>query len=63
VSIEYLYDRLWYQIESWFKTVRRWSWVERVFATASFARFLCAVGRVFGGRGSRQIAVAALKAP
>ena len=63
VSIEYLYDRLWYQIESWFKAVRHWSWVERVFASASFARFLCAVGRVFGGRGSRHIAMAARKAP
>ena len=63
VSIEYLYDRLWYQIESWFKAVRRWSSVERVFASVSFARFLCAVGRVFGGRGSRHIAVAARRAP
>jgi len=61
VSIEYLYDRLWYQIESWFKAVRRWSWVERVFASVSFARFLCALGRVFGSRGSRHIAVAARK--
>ena len=63
VWIEYLYDRLWYQIESWFKAVRRWTWVERLFASVSFARFLCTVGRFFGGRGSRHIAVAARKAP
>jgi len=63
VWIEYLYDRVWYQLESWFKAVRRWGSVQRVFASVPFARFLCAVGRVFGRRGSRHIAVAVRKSP
>ena len=63
VWIEYLYDRVWYQLESWFKAVRRWGSVQRVFASVPFARFLCAVGRLFGRRCSRHIAVAVRKSP
>jgi len=62
VAVEYLHDRLWYRIESWFKAVRDWPWVERLFANVSVARLLGRVARLFGRRGSRHICVVARRA-
>ncbi len=62
VSVQYLYDRLWYQIESWFKAVRGWRWVTRLFQSQRFALFLRSVARGFGRAGSRHICVTARKA-
>ncbi len=62
VSVQYLYDRLWYQIESWFKAVRGRPWVGRLFQSLPFALFLRSVARRFGRAGSRHICVVAQKA-
>ncbi len=62
VSVQYLYDRLWYQIESWFKAVRGRPWVMRLFRSLPFALFLRSVARAFGRAGSRHICVTARKA-
>jgi ubiquinone/menaquinone biosynthesis C-methylase UbiE len=59
VSIEYLHDRLWYQVESWFKAVRHWRWVQRLFGSIPLARLLRAVARPLGASGSRHILVIA----
>src|SRR3989442_1187197 len=59
VAVEYLPDRLWYRVESWFKVVRDWRWVERLFASVPVARLLGRVARLFGRRGSRHICVVA----
>ena len=59
VSIDYLYDRLWYQFESWFKAVRDWGWVRRLFGSMALAVLLCALARPLGPRGSRHICVVA----
>jgi len=62
VAVEYLHDRLWYRVESWFKAVRDWRWVERLFASVPVARLLGGVARLFGRRGSRHICVVARRA-
>ena len=59
VSIEYLHDRLWYQVESWFKAVRDWRWVQRLFGSMALARLLRSVARPLGPLGSRHILVIA----
>ena len=59
VSIAYLYDRLWYQFESWFKAIRGWRWVRRLFGSIPVALTLRAVARLLGPRGSRHICVVA----
>jgi len=60
--VEYLHDRLWYRIESWFKAVRDWRWVGRLFGSVPVARLLGRVARLFGRRGSRHICVVARRA-
>jgi len=62
VAVEYLHDRLWYRIESWFKAVRDWRWVGRLFGSVPVARLLGRVARLFGRRGSRHICVVARRA-
>src|SRR3989441_1246395 len=59
VAVEYLPDRLWYRVESWFKAVRDWCWVERLFASVPVARLLGRLARLFGRRGARHICVVA----
>ena len=59
VSIAYLYDRLWYQFESWFKAIRGWRWVRRLFGSIPVALVLRAIARLLGPRGSRHICVVA----
>ncbi len=63
VSVEYLYDRLWYRIESWLKAVRGWRGVQRLLASVRFGLFLRSISRRFGASGSRHVCVVARKAP
>jgi len=62
VSVAYLYDRLWYRIESWLKAVRGWRGVQRLLASVPFALFLRSLSRRFGASGSRHVCVVARKA-
>jgi ubiquinone/menaquinone biosynthesis C-methylase UbiE len=62
VSIEYLYDRLWYQFESWFKAVRHRRWVWRLLGSVPLAVFLHSIARPLGPRASRHICVVARRA-
>jgi SAM-dependent methyltransferase len=59
--IEYLYDRPWYQVESWFKMLQGTSWVRSARRSDAIARFLQRVGRAFGPRASRHVCVLATK--
>ena len=59
LSIEYLYDRLWYQFESWFKAIRHWPWVRRLFGSVPLAVLLRSLARPLGAWGSRHISVVA----
>jgi ubiquinone/menaquinone biosynthesis C-methylase UbiE len=58
-AIIYLHDRLWYQVESWFKAVRGRRWVERIFRSLVLASVLRFVSRIFGPLGSRHICIVA----
>jgi hypothetical protein len=44
VWVRYLYDRPWYQIESWFKAVQHWRWVQAARSSVAIARGLCMLG-------------------
>jgi ubiquinone/menaquinone biosynthesis C-methylase UbiE len=57
--VDYLYDRPWYQVESWFKVLQGTSWVRTARRSDAIARFLQRVGRVFGPRASRHVCVLA----
>ena len=57
--VDYLYDRPWYQVESWFKMLQGNSWVRTARRSNAIARFLQRVGRVIGPRASRHICVLA----
>jgi len=59
--VDYLYDRPWYQVESWFKMLQGTSWVRSARRSDAIARFLQRVGRVFGPRASRHVCVLARK--
>jgi SAM-dependent methyltransferase len=58
-AIEYLYDRPWYQFESWFRAVQHLRAVRWVRRNVPIARLLSAVGRIFGPVASRHICVVA----
>lgn len=55
--IRHLYDRLWYQVETWFRRARHLRAVRAVFSSLGFARFMSGVGRLFGERGARHICI------
>jgi len=59
--VDYLYDRPWYQVESWFKMLQGASWVRSARRSDAIARFLQRVGRVLGPRASRHVCVLATK--
>lgn len=61
LEVRYLYDRLWYQFESWFKAVRHWKWVREMLSCLWTARFLKIPAMLFGKYGSRHILVVAEK--
>ena len=57
--VDYLYDRPWYQVESWFKMLQGTAWVRTARRSDAVARILQRVGRVFGPRASRHVCVLA----
>ena len=59
--VEYLYDRPWYQIESWFKLLQGTSWVRAARRNDSIARLLRRIGRLIGPAASRHVCVMARK--
>lgn len=59
VRVDYLYDRPWYQFESWLRAVQGFSAARLVRRNVPVARALRAVGRVIGPRASRHICVLA----
>ena len=61
VSVQYLYDRPWYQFESWFRSVRGLGVVRRMLRSESLARALQRVGRSLGPKASRHICVLAVR--
>lgn len=61
VAVEYLYDRLWYQMESWFHLVQNNSAVKAILRNRSLAHVLKRVSRLFGRDGSKHICIVAQK--
>jgi len=59
--LDYLYDRPWYQIESWFKLLQGTSWVRAARRNDSIARLLRGIGRLIGPGASRHVCVMARK--
>lgn len=59
VRITYLYDRPWYQFESWFKAVQHWRVVGALRRDVTLARIFQRIGRLGGPRASRHICVLA----
>jgi SAM-dependent methyltransferase len=59
VSVSYLYDRPWYQFESWFRGVRDFEVKKRLLRSVPIARALQAFGRVVGRKASRHVCVLA----
>jgi ubiquinone/menaquinone biosynthesis C-methylase UbiE len=57
VAIEYLYDRFWYQLETWLRRFRRWRWVQLLFQSLPFARALQSGARLVGVHGAKHICV------
>lgn len=57
--VDYLYDRPWYQVESWFKMLQGTFWVRSARGSDAIARLLQRVGRLFGPRASRHVCVLA----
>jgi ubiquinone/menaquinone biosynthesis C-methylase UbiE len=60
-SVSFLYDRLAYQLESWFKAVKDNRAAKAFRRSTDVAMVLSRIGRVFGQRGSRHICVVARK--
>ena len=52
-SVSYLYDRPWYQFESWLKAVQHWAAAKALKRNLPLARALCGIGRMLGQRGAR----------
>ena len=61
VSVEYLYDRPWYQFESWFRSVRGFGVVKRMLKSERLAQVLQRLGRLLGPNASRHICVIATR--
>ena len=61
VSVQYLYDRPWYQFESWFRSVRGVGIIKGMLKSERLARVLQRLGRVLGPSASRHICVLAMR--
>jgi SAM-dependent methyltransferase len=59
--VDYLYDRPWYQVESWFKALQGSTWVRAARRSDRIARFLRRIGRLLGPGASRHVCVLARK--
>lgn len=57
--VDYLYDRPWYQVESWFKLLQRTSVVGAARRSGWVARILGRIGRLLGPAASRHVCVMA----
>lgn len=55
VQVEYLGDRLSYQLESWLKALRPISWIDQIHSNISVARYLQQFGKKIGPKGSRHM--------
>lgn len=55
VRIYRMYDRVWYQFESWFKGVREWSPVKKMLGQIWIARALRLPARALGRLGSTHV--------
>ncbi|HEY9229148.1 MAG TPA: class I SAM-dependent methyltransferase [Gemmatimonadaceae bacterium] len=61
LSVTFLYDRPWYQVESWFRAIQRF-WIARALRRSlTVARALRQVGRLLGPRASRHICIVATR--
>lgn len=60
-SVSYLYDRPWYQFESWLKAVQHWGAAKALKRNLALARALCGIGRMLGQRGARHVCVIAVR--
>lgn len=59
IRVDYLYDRPWYQFESWLRAVQGSSFARAVRRNVPIARALRSVGRMIGPNASRHICVLA----
>lgn len=62
LRVHYLYDRLWYQVESWFHLLEDRQWVKALLRSTLSAQLLKIFSRCFGKYGSRHICIVAKKA-
>lgn len=60
-AVTYMYDRPWYQFESWLRAVQGVGVVRSIRRNVFVARMLSLVGRAIGPRASRHICVTAEK--
>jgi SAM-dependent methyltransferase len=61
LSVQYLYDRPWYQFESWFSSMRDLGIARQVLRSKRLARALQEIGRAFGPSASRHVCVLATR--
>jgi SAM-dependent methyltransferase len=60
-DVSYLYDRPWYQFESWLRAVQHWPSAKALRRNLTIARALRGVGRRIGPSASRHICVLATR--
>jgi SAM-dependent methyltransferase len=61
VEVDYLYDRLWYRIESWFHAIQHTALAKAFLRNVGLARFLKHLSKLQGANGSKHICVVAQK--
>ena len=59
MRVDYLYDRPWYQFESWFRAVQGFAAAKAIRRNVAVARAFRGVGRLLGPRASRHVCVLA----
>jgi ubiquinone/menaquinone biosynthesis C-methylase UbiE len=58
-EVAFLYDRPWYQFESWLRAIQHWRVAKALRRNLTLGRFLLRLGRLFGSGASRHICVIA----
>lgn len=61
VQVHYFNDRLWFQFECWFKSVKQFRIVRKILSSVIIAQYLCFISKFLGIYGSRHIMVVAKK--
>ncbi len=61
IKEEPLYDRLWYRLESWTKSLQGFIWVKKLLANVKFAKKLRTLAKLLGRNYSKHISVIAKK--